>query len=114
VEEGLGEEAGLAAAEPGEGDGGRGSLRVEVVEPEADGGGVAVEVMVAAGLAGDEAGEEVAKGGGVEEDKEGPELGGVPPVLEGVEVALGGAGAGSLAASGHEWVPPFCQRMMNG
>jgi hypothetical protein len=28
-------------------------------------------------------------------------------VLEGVEVALGGAGAGSFAASRHERVPPF-------
>ncbi len=70
-----------------------------MVEPEADGSGVAVELGVAASLALDEAGQEVADGGVVEEHEESPELGGVPPVLEGVEVALGGAGTGSLAAS---------------
>lgn len=100
VHEGAGEEAGLAAAERGEGDG-RWGVGGEMAEPEADGGGVAVEVGVAAGLAGDEAGEKLAEGGRVEEDEEGPELGGVLPMLEGVEIALGGAGAGSLAASRH-------------
>jgi len=54
------------------------------LEPEADGGGVALELGVAAGAAGDEAGENVPDGRGVEEDEEGRELGGVLPVLEGV------------------------------
>ena len=98
VGEGVGEEAGLASGEPGEGDGGRGGIGIEVVEPEAEGGGIALELAVTAGLASDEAGDEVFDGGGVEEEDEGAELGGVLPVLEGVEVALGGAGAGSSAA----------------
>jgi hypothetical protein len=98
VGEGVGEEAGLASGEPGEGDGGRGGIGIEVLEPEAEGGGVALELTVAAGLASDEAGDEVFDGGGVEEEDEGAELGGVPPVLEGVEVGLGCAGAGSAAA----------------
>lgn len=97
VGKGVGEEAGLAWGEAGEGDGWKGGVRVEVFEPEADGGGVALEAAVTAGLASDEAGDEVLEGGGMEEDEEGAELGGVPPVLEGVEVALGCAGAGSLA-----------------
>ena len=96
--EGVGEEAGLAAGEPGEGDGGRGVIGVEVLEPEADCGGIALELAVTAGLASDEAGDEEAEGGGVEEEDEGPKLGGVLPVLEGVEVAPGCAGAGSFAA----------------
>ena len=96
--EGVGEEAGLASGELGEGDGGRGGIGIEVLEPEADGGGVALELAVTAGLASDEAGDEVFDGGGVEEDEEGAELGGVLPVLEGVEVAFGWAGAGSSAA----------------
>jgi hypothetical protein len=101
VGKGVGEEAGLAAGEAGEGDGrGRGA-GVQVVEPEADGGGIALEAAVTAGLATDEAGDEVLNGGGVEEGEEDPELGGVPPMLEGVEVALGCAGAGSSAAPGH-------------
>jgi hypothetical protein len=99
VGEGVGEEAGLAAGEPGEGDGGRGVIGVEVLKPEADSGGVALELAVTAGLASDEAGDEETEGGGLEEDEEGPKLGGVLPMLEGVEVALGGAGAGSSAAS---------------
>ena len=98
VGEGVGEEAGLAAGELGEGDGRWGGIGVEVVEPEADGGGVALELAVTAGLASDEAGDEETEGGGAEEDEEGPKLGRVLAVLEGVEVALGGAGAGSLAA----------------
>jgi len=101
VGEGVGEEAGLAAGERGEGDGGGGGIGIEVVEPEAEGGGVALEVAVTAGLASDEAGDEVLDGGGVEEEDEGPELGRVLPMLEGVEVALGGTGAGSSAASRH-------------
>ena len=107
VGEGVGEEAGLAAGEPGEGDGGRGVIGVEVLEPEADCSGVALELVVTAGLASDEAGDEETEGGGVEEEHEGPKLGGVLAVLEGVEVALGGAGAGSFAASGHGCEPPF-------
>ena len=99
VGEGVGEEAGLAAGEPGEGDGGRGVIGVKVLEPEAEGGGVALELTVTAGLASDEAGDEETEGGGLEEDEEGPKLGGVLPVLEGVEVAPGCAGAGSFAAS---------------
>jgi len=98
VGEGVGEEAGLATGERGEGDGGGGGLGIEVVEPEAEGGGVALEVTVTAGLASNEAGDEALHGRGVEEDEEGPELGGVPPMLEGVEVAGGGTGAGSSAA----------------
>jgi hypothetical protein len=79
------------------------------LEPEADGGGVALEAAVTAGLAADEAGDEVLYGGGVEEDEEGPELGGVSAVREGVEVASGGAGAGSFAAPSarHGVEPPF-------
>lgn len=96
--EGVGEEARLASGEPGEGDGGRGVIGAEVLEPEADSGGVALELAVTAGLASDEAGDEETEGGGVEEEDEGPKLGGVLPVLEGVEVALGCAGAGSFAA----------------
>ncbi len=96
--EGVGEETGLAAGERGEGDEGGGCFGIEVVEPEAEGGGVALEVTVSAGLASDEAGDEVLDGGGVEEGEEGPELGGVAPMLEGVEVADGGAGAGPSAA----------------
>ena len=96
--EGVGEEAGLATGEAREGDGKRGGIGVEVLEPEADSGGVALELPVTAGLASDEAGDEVFDGGGAEEEDEGAELGGVPPVLEGVEVALGCAGAGSSAA----------------
>lgn len=96
--EGVGEEAGLAAGEAREGDGRRGGVRVEVLEPEADGGGIALEAALTAGLASDEAGDEVLDGGGVEEGEEGPELGGVAPMLEGVEVAFGCAGAGSFAA----------------
>jgi hypothetical protein len=98
VGKGVGEEAGLATGEAGEGDGRPGSVGVEVVEPEAEGGGIALEAALTAGLASDEAGDDVLDGGGVEEGEEGPELGGVPAVLEGVEVALGGAGAGSFAA----------------
>ena len=105
--EGVGEEAGLAAGEGGEGDGGGRGFGIEVVEPEAEGSGVALEVAVSAGLASDEAGDEILDGGGVEEGEEGPELGGVPPVLEGVEVADGGAGAGSCAASRHGCEPPL-------
>ena len=97
--EGVGEEAGLASGEPGEGDGGRGVIGVEVLEPEADSGGVALELVVTAGLASDEAGDEETEGGGVEEEEEGPKLDGVLAVLEGVEVALGGTGAGAFAAS---------------
>jgi hypothetical protein len=108
VGEGVGEEAGLASGEAGEGDGRRGGVGVEVVEPEADGGGIALEAALAAGLATDEAGDEVLDGGGVEESEEGPELGGMAAVLEGVEVALGGAGAGSFAAPRHGLEPPFC------
>ena len=107
VGKGVGEEAGLAWGEPGEGDGRGGGVRVEVFEPEADGGGVALEAAVTAGLASDEAGDEVLYGGGVEEGEEGPELGGVSAVLEGVEVASGCAGAGSFAASRHGVEPPF-------
>ena len=98
VGKGVGEEAGLAWGEAGEGDGRGGGVRVEVFEPEADGGGVALEAAVTAGLASDEAGDEVLYGGGVEEGEEGPELGGVSAVREGVEVAFGCAGAGSFAA----------------
>jgi hypothetical protein len=115
VGEGVGEEAGLASGEAGEGDGRPGGVGVEVVEPEADGGGVALEAALTAGLATNEAGDEVLDRGGVEEGEEGAELGGVPPVLEGVEVAPGGAGAGSFAApsaalrtgSEHGVEPPF-------
>jgi hypothetical protein len=93
----------------------RGGIGIEVVEPEADGGGVAVEAALTAGLATDEAGDEVLDGGEVEEEGEGPELGGVLPMLEGVEVAFGCAGAGSSAApsaavragSEHGVRPPF-------
>jgi hypothetical protein len=98
VGKGVGEEAGLASGEAGEGDGRPGSVGVEVFEPEADGSGVAVEAALTAGLASDEAGDEALDGGGVEEGEEGRELGGVPPMLEGVEVAFGGAGAGSFAS----------------
>ena len=112
-EEGAGEQAGLAAVQAGEGGDGR-EVRAEVAEPEADGGGIATGLGVTAGLLGDEAGEKLADGGRLEDEEEGPELGGVPPVLEGVEVALGGAGAGPPAASlaggrtvGH-WGPPLC------
>ncbi len=98
VGEGVGEEAGLAWGEAGEGDGRGGGVRVEVLEPEADGGGVALEAAVTAGLASDEAGDEVLYGGGVEEGEEGAELGGVSAVREGIEVASGCAGAGSFAA----------------
>jgi hypothetical protein len=85
-----------------------------MAEPEADGGGVALELEVATGAAVEETGEKVADGRGVEEEEEGPELGGVVPVLEGVEVALGGAGAGPSAASlagwwvVRHWGPPLC------
>jgi hypothetical protein len=72
------------------------------LEPEANSGGVALELTVAASLASDEAGDEVFDGGGSEEGDEGPELGGVLPMLEGVEVAFRGAGAGSLAAPSTE------------
>jgi len=96
--EGVGEEARLAAGERGEVDSGGRDFGIEVVEPEAEGGGVALEVAVSSGLASNEAGDEVLDGGGVEEGEEGPELGGVAPMLEGVEVADGGAGAGSSAA----------------
>jgi hypothetical protein len=98
VGKGVGEEARLAPGEAGEGDGRAGGVGVEVVEPEAEGGGVALEAALTAGLASNETGDEVLGGGGVEEEDEGPELGGVPPMLEGVEVALGCAGAGSFAA----------------
>ena len=98
VGKGVGEEAGLAWGEAGEGDGRGGGVRVEVFEPEADGGGVALEAAVTAGLASDEAGDEVLYGGGVEEGEEGAELGGVSAVREGVEVASGCAGAGSFAS----------------
>ncbi|KPK46038.1 MAG: hypothetical protein AMJ77_06520, partial [Dehalococcoidia bacterium SM23_28_2] len=67
MEEDVGEEAGLAAGEPGEGDGRGRGVGIEVVEPEADGGSVAVEATVTAGLAADEAGDEIFDGGGVEE-----------------------------------------------
>jgi hypothetical protein len=98
VGEGVGEEAGLAWGEAGEGDGRRGGVGVEVVEPEAEGGGIALEAALTAGLATDEAGDDFLNGGGVEKEDEGPELGRVSAVLEGVEVALGGTGAGSFAA----------------
>jgi hypothetical protein len=107
VGKGVGEEAGLAPGEAGEGDGRRGGVRVEVFEPEADGGGIALEAALTAGLASDEAGDEETKGGGLEQGEEGPELGGVSAVLEGVEVAPGGAGAGSFAAPRHGVEPPF-------
>jgi hypothetical protein len=115
VGKGVGEEAGLASGEAGEGDGRPGGFGVEVVEPEADGGGVALEAALTAGLASDEAGDEETEGGGVEKEDEGPELGGVLPMLEGVEVAFGGAGAGSFASPSaalragprHGVEPPF-------
>ena len=112
--EGVGEEAGLATGEAREGDGGRGGIGIKVLEPEADGGGIALELAVTAGLASDEAGDEVFDGGGVEEDDEGAELGGVLPVLEGVEVAFGWAGAGSSAASRHGYEPPFGRVVLAG
>jgi len=83
-----------------------------MAEPEADGGGIALEVGATPGLARCEAGDKVVHGGRVEEDEEGRELGGVLPVLEGVKVALGGAGAGppaaSLAGGVRHWGPPLC------
>jgi len=97
-DEGLGKEADLGPVEWGEG-GERWQVRVEVAKPEADGSGIATRLGVAAGLAGHEAGEKLVDGGRLEDEEEGPELGGVPPVLEGVEVALRGAGAGPPAAS---------------
>ena len=98
VHEGPGKEASLAAAEAGEGSG-RWDVGGETAEPEADGGGVALELGAAAGLALHEAGEKLVEGRGVEEGEEGPELGGVLPMLEGVEVAPRRAGAGSSAAT---------------
>ena len=52
-DEGLGKEAGLAAVEAGEGGEGW-EVGVELAEPEADGGGVATGLGVAAGLPGQE------------------------------------------------------------
>ena len=92
------EEADLAAVEWGEGDGRR-DVGAQMAKPEADGGGVALELGVATGPAGHEASDNLVDGGCLEDEEEGPELGGVLPVLEGVEVALGGAGAGPPAAS---------------
>jgi hypothetical protein len=69
-----------------------------MAEPEADGGGVALELEVAAGTPVEETGDEVPDDGGLEHDEEGAELGGVVAVFEGVEVAPGGAGAGPDAA----------------
>jgi hypothetical protein len=77
-----------------------------MAEPEADGGGVALELEVATGAAVEETGHEVSDDGVLEDEEEGPELGGVVAVFEGVEVASGGAGAGpDAASSAGEWVP---------
>jgi hypothetical protein len=70
-----------------------------MAEPEANGGGVALELEVATGAAVEETGDEVPDDGGLEHDEEGAELGGVVAVFEGVEIAPGGAGAGPDAAS---------------
>jgi hypothetical protein len=113
------EEAELAAVEWGEGDG-RWDVGAEMAEPEANGGRVLLELDVAPGPAVEETGEKIADGGSVEDDEEGPELGGVLPMLEGVEVALGGASAGlpaapstalragSFAVGVRHWEPPLC------
>jgi len=61
------------------------------------GGGAALTALAAADL--DEGVADVGQQG--EGDGKLLKLGGVPPVLEGVEVALGGAGAGSFAATSH-------------
>jgi hypothetical protein len=98
IHEGAGEEADLAAIEWRQGCG-TWDVGVAMMKPEAYGGGVAAELGVAMGPALDEADEKRAHGRAVKEDEEGPELGGVEPVLEGVEVAFGGAGAGPFAAS---------------
>jgi hypothetical protein len=55
-----------------------------MAEPEANGGGVALELEVAAGAAVEETDDEVFDEGGLEHEDEGPELGGVVAVLEGV------------------------------
>ena len=92
------EEAYPAAVERGEGDGRR-DVGAQMAKPEADGGGVALELGVATGPAGEETGDELADGRGLKEEEEDSELGGVLSVLKGVEVAFGGAGAGPAAAS---------------
>ncbi|MDP2949248.1 MAG: hypothetical protein Q8P22_06895 [Chloroflexota bacterium] len=67
-------------------------------EAVADLGGAAALVGIAAG----ELDEGVADAGQESEGSgEVAELGGVAALLEGIEVTLGGAGAGSFAASGH-------------
>jgi hypothetical protein len=99
VQEVAGEEADAALGEGrrrGQGAAGAGGVEgVEVAEPGGEGEGGGGVPLTAAG----EAEKVAAKEGDLGEGKgEGADLLGTQAVLEGVEVALGGAGAGSLAA----------------
>jgi hypothetical protein len=87
--------------------------RVEVAEPggEGDGGGGVLAATTGEAL------EVSPEEGDLGEGKgEGANLLGAQAVLEGVEVALGGAGAGSFAAPGHvvDTSLCVCQRMGDG
>ena len=86
----------------------------EVAEPGGEGDGGGVVLPAAAG----EALEVAAEEGDLGEGKgEVANLVGAQAVLEGVEVAFGGAGAGSFAATRHvadTSLVSVCQRMGNG
>jgi hypothetical protein len=139
VQQVAGEEADAALGEGrrrGQGAAGAGGVEgVEVAEPGGEGEGGGGVALTAAG----EALEVAAKEGDLGEGKgEGADLLGTQAVLEGVEVAPGGAGAGSFAApstalragpstgpfdvaqgglragSGHGGLLSVCQRMVNG
>ena len=102
VQEVAGEEANAALGEGrrrGQGAAGaRGVEGVEVAEPGGEGEGGGGVPLTAAGEAQQVAAEE----GDLGEGKgEGADLLGTQPMLEGVDVASGGAGAGSLAAASH-------------
>ena len=77
---------------------------IEVAEPGGEGDSGGTVLLATAG----EALEVAAEEGDLSEGKgEGANLLGAQAVLEGVEVAPGGAGAGSLASTRHVW-PPVC------
>jgi hypothetical protein len=108
VREVAGEEADGAVVEGRwgwQGAGGVGGVEgLEVAEPGGEGEAGGGVLVATAG----EALEVAAEEGDLGEGKgEGTHLLGAQAVLEGVEVALGCAGAGSSAAPRHEWEPPF-------
>lgn len=98
VREGAAEGVYLAVAECGKVRGEGDVLRAEATEPGGD-GGVFTLPGVAVGLGLHEAAGEAHEGGVGEEDEQGAHLSGVAAVPKGVEVALWGAGSGSLTAA---------------